>query len=214
MSAPVIWALDVASETGIAEARVGELPRFYTQRFAHDGDEHEDVFGRALLWLIERLQVDRPDAIYVEAPLSPGTYGQTNATTTVRLIGLWATLAAAVKVKKVRYCRAKVQTVRSAFLGQGNLEGKEAKRRAGEMCRLLGWAPNNHNEADAGAILWWASTKEAPHLAPIITPLMQQRVATTVGGVDFSDMPRGKRVKGRDLPQRRGVRMKSARGFL
>jgi hypothetical protein len=199
---PYILALDVASRTGVCEGRAGETPIFYTKQFAKEGDEHEDVFAAALLWLVERLKVDLPDAVYIEAPLSPGVYGKTNAETTTRLLGMWATLAAAVKVKGVRYRRAKVSTVRAAFIGHGRLEGAEAKRRAFDLCKALGWAPKNRDEADAGAIFWWASSQMAPKLTQIITPMMQQRVATTIGGADFSDV-----FKGKDLPQRKGTRV-------
>ena len=208
---PRILALDVASTTGICVGFAGEKPTFSTIKFVQDGDDHEDVFGRALRWLAEYLQVDRPDAIYIEAPLSPGIHGQTNADTTLRLIGMWAALAAAVKVKGIKYRRAKVSTVRKEFIGHGNLKGHEAKRRVREMCRLLDWQTRNDNESDAGAIFWWASTREALNLAPVITPMMQQQCANIVGGADMSDAIFSK-VKS---PKPKGVRVSGAawKGF-
>ena len=134
--APMIWALDVASKTGVCEGRAGEIPRMYSKRFARDDDEHEDVFARALQWILDRTNVDVPDYIYIEAPLSIGAAsGQTNANTLLRLNGLWATLAAAVKVKGVAYRRARVGEIRKVFIGSGVYKGPEAKDRCFETCK-------------------------------------------------------------------------------
>ncbi len=196
---PLILALDIATKTGVCEGRVGEAPRFYSLRFARDGEDHEEAFARALRWIVERFQVDRPDAVCVEAPVNPapimgrvdpetGRLGlSTNPDTTIRLMGLWAVLAAAAKVKGVRYFRVHVQTARKAFVGAGNLKGPEGKRRSFEMCKAIGWGPNNRDESDAGCVFYWAACQLAPNLAPVITPMLQHRVATTIGGVDIGD---------------------------
>lgn len=197
--APNILALDIASTTGVCEGRVGFAPRFYTMQFARRGDEHEDAFERALRWIAERLRVDKPDAIFVEAPINPAAFMgrvdpetgrlglSTNPDTTIRLMGLWAVLAAAAKVKGVRYRRVNVNSARKAFIGAGNLKGAEAKRRCFEMCKTIGWAPENRDESDAGCVFYWGACQIAPNLAPVITPMMQNRVATTIGGVDIGD---------------------------
>lgn len=197
--APYILSLDIATKTGVCEGRAGEAPRFYSLRFANGDDEHEDAFAGALRWIAERLSVSRPDAVYVEAPINPaaflGKYDpatgrlgmSTNPDTTIRLMGLWATIAGAVKVKGVKYRRVNVQTARKSFIGHGNLKGAEAKRRAFEMCKLLGWAPENRDESDAACVHYSAMLGEAPRLAPIITPMMQGQIATRIGGVDMGD---------------------------
>ena len=196
---PLILALDIATTTGVCEGRAGDVPKFYTVKFAKEGDEHEDAFERALRWIADRLAVNRPDVIVVEAPINPaaflgkydeetGRMGMTsNPETTIRLMGLWATIAAAAKVKGITYRRARVQTVRKSFLGHGNLKGAEAKRRAMEMCKLLGWSPNNRDESDAGCVWFWTCQHFAPRLAPIITPMMQASVANTIAGVEVDD---------------------------
>jgi len=114
-SPPLLLSLDIARSTGICEGRVGEPPRFETLRFRRDGDDHEEVFWRALRWIAGRLTDDpRPDAVFVEAPVNPGAFVgeydpvvrkvrmRTNPDTTIRLMGLWAIIAAAVKVRGVR----------------------------------------------------------------------------------------------------------------
>jgi len=194
--APYILALDIATRTGVCEGRADAPPRFYTKTFAESGDEHEEAFERGLRWIAERLQVDRPDVIVVEAPVNPAAFMgrvdeetgrlglSSNPATTIRLMGLWAVMAAAAKVKGIRYKRYNVQSARKTFIGAGNLKGAEAKRRAFEMCRLLGWSPNNRDESDAGCIFYSAASEFAPHHAPAVTPMMWNKVATKIGGVD------------------------------
>ena len=188
MIAPRILALDLATKTGVAVGCAGENPMFSTVTFANDGDDHEDVFERALRWFAEYVQVDKPDAIYLEAPLNLGAaMGHTNADTILRLNGLWAVISAAAKTKRIKYRRARVQEIRKNFLGSGNLKGDEAKKRAFAMCGLLGWEPKNLDEADAGALHFWASCMEAPSSAPMITPAMQRAVATRVSGAEIEN---------------------------
>ena len=110
---------------------------------------------------------------------------RTNPDTTIRLMGLWAIVAAAVKVRGVRYERVDVRTARAEFLGDGGLKRDEAKRRAFEMCKLLGWSPANRDEGDAGCVHYYGSVILAPRLAPVVTPMMHMKVATTVAGVDL-----------------------------
>lgn len=203
-AAPYILALDVATSTGTCEGFAGAIPRFSTLRFASDGDEHEDAFARSLRWIAERLAqpvaiIPRPDVVYIEAPLRLGAaWGKTNADTILRLNGLWAVLSAAVKTKGIKYRRATVQDCRLAFIGHGNLKGPEAKRRAFAMCKALGWNPKDRDQSDAGCLWFYACTREALNLAPIITPMLQSKISVRIGGVDMGDNP--------ELLKRAGVR--------
>ena len=196
--APYLLSLDIATSTGVAEGRVGEAPRFETLRFGKDGEEHEEAFCRCLRWIANRLAAEpRPDAVAVEEPVNPGAFiGKynpvkrkvemtTNPETTIRLMGLWAIIAAAVKIKGIRYVPIDVRTARKDFLGNGGLKRDEAKRRAFEMCKLLGWSPSNRDEGDAGCIHYYGSVLLAPRLAPVVTPMMWGKVATTIAGVEL-----------------------------
>ena len=158
MSEPTddIIALDIASTMGIAEGVPGGKPRLYTVKLNRDADSPEDCFGRATLWIAERLTVSVPTAVWIEAPLAPGSHwGRTNSETTLLLIGLWAAIAGVVRARGVPCRRATVASVRRHFLGEGNghMPGPEAKRAAFKRAVLLGWAPKNHDESDAAA-LW------------------------------------------------------------
>ena len=137
------------------------MPKARAHQDGRDGDDHEEAFCRALRWIGRRLTSEtepRPAAVFVEAPVNPGAFiGKydpvkrkvtmtTNPDTTIRLMGLWAVMAASVKVSGIRYERVDVRTARAEFLGDGGLKRDEAKRRAFEMCKLLGWSPQNRDD--------------------------------------------------------------------
>jgi hypothetical protein len=187
---PYILALDVATTTGIAEGEVGSIPSLWSEKFkTSKEDDHADVFGRCLKWMANRLDERngqrKPDAVYIEAPLTPGAPGvKTNSDTTLRLIGMWGALAGAVKCKRgIVYREASVQQVRRVFIGHGTVDGggQEAKRRVMAMCRLLNWSPNDDNAGDAAALWHYAGTRHAANYTAIITPMMQSSVAARIG---------------------------------
>lgn len=176
-----ILCLDLATTTGVAEWDFGsEKPRFYSVKFATSGDEHPTTFARARRWIDGRLGVGDVVATYVEAPLRlSATVGQTNADTVLRLNGLWAVISAAAGVWRVKYRDVNVQECRRVFLGNGTLRRDDAKGRAMEMARAVGWDPHTLDEADAAAVLYLAMTRECPNLAPAISPMMHHQVATS-----------------------------------
>lgn len=180
MMAPFILALDLATTTGVAEGRAGEIPRLYSKRFVKPYDDHPSVFGRALGWLSEHIEDVIPDAVFIEEPIKPGARGiKTNPETTLRLIGLWGALSGECAYRGIMCRCVSVQTVRKGFIGAGRVKGggDEAKRLAFAMCGLLGWAPTDRDSSDAGA-LWWYAVAKMTNLGPPITPAMHAEVAT------------------------------------
>jgi hypothetical protein len=193
-----ILALDVATVTGVCDGVAGEEPTFSTVRFGSDGEEHEEAFERALRWIAERLRDHPPDAVRAEATINLAAFMRfnpktkkaelaTTPATIIRLTGLSAVIAAAVKVKGIPYEHVRVGTARKGFIGHGNLKGPEAKRRSFEMCKLIGWHPSNRDESDAGAIWFHGVSQLAPHLLPRITPMDQAAIAMRIGGVEIDD---------------------------
>lgn len=179
--ARTIVALDLATTTGCAELddAPDARPRFYSVRFASPGDEHTATFARARRWIDGRLSVGDVKSLYVEAPLRMGAMaGQTNADTVLRLNGLWAVISAAAGVWRVKYRDVNVQEARRVFLGSGTLRRDDAKSRAMQMARAIGWEPNTLDEADAAAVLYLAMTKERCKAAPPISPMLHHRIAT------------------------------------
>jgi hypothetical protein len=167
-----ILALDVATRTGVAEGRPGEVPRLRTINFR--GDDKNDLtclYGRATLWMAMTLRDNPPDLVVIEKPVPPsGAFGHTNADTTLITIGLFGIICGIVHCKSIRLEIAPISTWRKHFIGKGNAPGVIAKQMALDRCRLLGWKPEDHNSAEAGGIWDWAGAtfmgkiSEALHL--------------------------------------------------
>jgi len=186
MPTPLILAVDAATQTGFCLGRPGQSPEFGTVNFGDSGDSHLEVGAQALKWIAHLLTDRRPDQLWIEEPLGfESKQGQTTGMTRVRLNGLWMVIGSAARLKGVPVHPVTVSSARKPFLGHGRLKRHEAKKRARAMCRLLGWEPRNDDEADAGAIWWFACVANAPELAPKISKLMHAKSATIVGRPPF-----------------------------
>lgn len=172
-------ALDIASRCGVAEGLPGERPRLFSVDFKKSADdEMEDICSRGVLWIAERLKVDHPALVIVEAPIPAAAMnGNTNANTTALAFGLLGAIAGCIRCKGIPVRRANIQRVRKHFIGRGNLPGDEAKRRVAQQCRALGWDAPNHDAADAAAVWSWACSQFAPAKAQRVEPLFIQKRA-------------------------------------
>lgn len=183
--APFIIALDVSKScTGVCEGRVGDVPKFYSIK----GNDLDNTAAMMRLgrWLIERTKVERPDFFFVEAAVSPaafiGEYDEdkgrvratTNPETTIALAKMLGAIEFVAGMKSIATRTAHVQTVRKSFLGHGR--PSDPKKRVMAMCRALGWEPGNLDEADAGAVWYYAGTQVAPRFYRPITPMLQAKV--------------------------------------
>jgi hypothetical protein len=173
MPAPLIMAVDAATQTGICSGRPGDVPRFETVNFGDSGDNHLEVGARALRWIAHRLTDERPDQLWIEEPLSfEGSSGKTTRASLVRLNGLYMLFGAAARLKGVPVHDVLITSARKGFLGHGRLKRDIAKRRTRAMCRLLGWSPANDDEADAGALWWFACLANDKRATPPISKMM------------------------------------------
>ncbi len=170
--APYILALDVATQMGVAEGRAGEPPRSYTVRLGDAECSMAERAGKATRWIAEQLLIDKPDWIYIEAPLTPNASKSADAT--VVALTLFGAIAGPAECKLRNVRTGNVQTVRKAFLGHAR--PSNPKQRAKAMCEALGWSPKTLDEADALALHWWATTKVAPRFYTPITPLLQAKI--------------------------------------
>lgn len=181
--APKILFLDISKTcTGIADGRAGEVPKFYSIK-GNDVDTTAAMM-RLGQWLIERTKVDKPDWLFFEAPMNifPGEYdpesgkvkSKTNPTTTVTLAKMVGVVEFVAGMKGIATRTAHVQSIRSKFLGHGR--PSDPKKRVMAMCRALGWAPTNLDEADAGAGWWWSCMTVAPRFYTPITPMLQAKI--------------------------------------
>lgn len=157
MQRGTILALDVASKTGVAFGRPGEIPRLQTIDFRGE-DELPGLYGRAVTWMATRLRDEPPDLVVIERVVPPsGAMGFTNHDTTMTSIGLFAILCGIVHCKSIRLELAPISTWRKNFLGKGNYPGKVAKQMAVDRCKLLGWDAPDNNAAEAAGIWSWAA---------------------------------------------------------
>ncbi len=170
MQRGTILALDVASKTGVAEGRPGEVPRLQTIDFRGEG-ELPDFYGRAIEWMATKLRDDPPEMVIIERTVPPsGAKGFTNHDTTMISIGMFGIFSGIVRCKGIRLELAPISTWRKHFIGKGNYPGAIAKKMAVDRCALLGWAAPDHNAAEAAGIWDWAGqtftgrTPEALHL--------------------------------------------------
>lgn len=151
-----ILALDVATKTGVAEGRPGDVPHLQTIDF-RGKDDLTGVYGRATLWLATKLRDDPPVLVVIEKPVPPASaYGHTNYDTTLITIGMFGILCGIVHCKGIRLEIAPISTWRKHFIGKGNYPGKIAKDMALQRCDLLGWDAEDHNAAEAAGIWDWA----------------------------------------------------------
>lgn len=151
-----ILALDVASKTGVAFGRPGEVPRLQTIDFRGEG-ELPGLYGRAVTWMATTLRDDPPDMVVIERTVPPsGAFGATNHATTMLTIGLFGIFAGIVRCKGIRLELASINTWKKHFLGTAKLKRAEAKKAAIDRCHLLGWPVCDDNQADAAGIWDWA----------------------------------------------------------
>jgi hypothetical protein len=78
-------------------------------------------------------------------------------------------------------------TIRKAFLGDG--KPKHPKEQAHALCRILGWKPENLDEADAGAVWAYAAMLEDPAHAQVPTPMQQAKAASRANGATIAGVP-------------------------
>jgi Holliday junction resolvasome RuvABC endonuclease subunit len=178
---PFIFAMDIATRSGVCVGRPGEGPVFSTVKF-HGGDRLQ-IAASALGWAARDLKGFAPEIAYLERPLAfAAAKGQSNANTLIRLNSLYDIVGGALLARGVRVVGVDVKDARQAFIGAGRLEREEAKRRCMIVCRMLGWAATNGDEADAAAVWYWGCCCEAPKIAAVVHPGMHVRAGSIAMG--------------------------------
>lgn len=111
------------------------------------------------------LRDEPPDMVVIEQVVAPsGAQGHTNYDTTMITIGMFGILTGIVRCKSIRLEIAPISTWKKHFIGKGRLthienrhqRRKEGKRLVIERCQILGWSPEDDNQADAAGIWDWA----------------------------------------------------------
>ncbi len=170
-----MWFIDASPNLGVAEGAVGAaIPRLYTVPCSSAG-EVEQVYGKGARWLCDRLNVSRPDVIWIEAPMPAGVRKHERAIVPLMLMGLYGALVGVAGLARVPVHGISVKTVRAAILGNGNLPGEAAKREAMRIAIAEGASPANYDEADA-----WCGWRYVQSLYPGGIPAPEHRMKRAV----------------------------------
>lgn len=170
-----VLALDLATTTGWAFGAPGSIPRCGHLRFAKTGAPRAMVYRGFRDWLEAKWNVrdEQPDLIVFESPAVPSIMaGKTNINTIKLLIGLTEHLEEWCH-GKCELQEARVADVRVHFIGQ-NMKSAMAKQRTLEQCQMLGWDPQDFDEADACALWDFQCAWLNPKLAAYSTPLFRR----------------------------------------
>jgi Holliday junction resolvasome RuvABC endonuclease subunit len=180
LTRPLVLALDLATETGWALGRPGDLkPDSGTVRFASKGASHAAISGGALEWMIEFSKERACDEVVIEQEVRKKKTWESSTDADDITRGL-IFMARGVLFKRgvYRLTMAPVNTVRKFFLGDGSLEREQAKHRTVQRCTALGWEPADDNAADALAIWAWRCAMIDPLQGTNLTPLFGREQAS------------------------------------
>lgn len=175
----VILALDVATNTGVAQGVAGQTPILQSLDWRRNASEDVPALcGRAARWMADRTRDNRPDLVVIEMPIAPAAMqGRTTNDTTMTLLALYGVFCGIVMAKQIPLIPVAISTWRKYALGHGNLKTKEAKAAAVELCRKLRWTAHDHNAAEAGCIWLWGCSQVAPRNVQRAEPLFLGRGA-------------------------------------
>lgn len=174
---PKVLAVDAATNLGWGFGRPGESPASGSLRCAGKEASRAAVFAGAGRWLTRFILDNRPDAIFIEAPVATSHFmGATNARTTAILFGMPAVLEFSGFIQGVfELHRVEVKDVRKHFIGR-NAKGEIAKPLVSKKCFALGWVGRDDTDTsfdrtDALAVWSYACHQIAPKLAQPVDDL-------------------------------------------
>lgn len=155
---PVIIGLDLATTTGVAVGRAGEVPMCETKFLGEAGKSQAARFSQMLRLTKSLIEEHRPDLIAIEKPISAGPVGK--EARVQMAFGLRGNVLAMANIMGVRCKEYAVQDVRQHFIGERNLPRAVAKEHVMARCGLIGWSVDNDNEGDAAAVWEYARARE------------------------------------------------------
>ena len=159
---PIVLALDLALITGFAIGPSDGTPRSGSIKIGGEGMHTGDRGCAFQRFMLDLIKVERPDLIAYEAPLS-AKRGNTNADSTLVLFGLaWQTPTIAT-AKGIPFMPCHLGQVRAYFLGHGRpVKSDDVEKAVKRACLTRGWAPKDHNAADALAVWEYAVATRWP----------------------------------------------------
>lgn len=161
----MILAFDLATNTGVAFGPAGaKVPELRSYKLA-PGATQGARFLEAFIMTRRLIKESGCQVIVVEKALAAGGGG---AAARVELaMGIRACVLAAAYHEQIPVKEYAVTTIRKHFIGKGNTPRAEAKRATIKRCQMLGWDPQNDNEADAAALWDYASMMSGGWSSPV-----------------------------------------------
>ncbi|MGD9544970.1 hypothetical protein [Methylocystis sp.] len=159
----LILALDIATYTGYALGRAGEIPASGSVRLKRPGEPADVAAFNMRAFLRDRLALERPDLICIEHYLNP--VAQKSADAVILQLMCFGVAVAEAMARDIRLEKPAPATVRKHFIGAANMgERKATKAAVLNRARVLGYIPRDcrdDNRADACAIFSFASANYA-----------------------------------------------------
>lgn len=133
-----------------------------------EGFDYGPTFAAFYEWVWEKIEEIKPDRIAYEAPLTPRGGNLLTTESTIRVLHGLSTITELVgELHAIPVVEMNVQQVKKMFAGHGHAKKEEIIAR----CRLLKWAPVDHNAADALAVWACARSMVDPGFSYRTTPL-------------------------------------------
>lgn len=159
-----ILALDVATNTGIAVGTPGSVPLAWSEHLGGPPDERR--FSQAIRLTDKLIREHKPDFIAVEAAVG-------GPKASAYLISLLACVRGVAWLRQVPSEAMHLGSIRKHFLGKAlttrdfpsmthGAAKKAIKAEVVKRCELLGWTVQNHDAADAMALLDYALSTKVP----------------------------------------------------
>jgi hypothetical protein len=170
----LISAFDIATVTGGADGDPNGKPRAWHWNLKEAGDSRPLKLAMLRDYTDRYLAEHKPDAVFYERGLGLAAameIGMSDDTMALLrgAIGVVESCAAAARIKRIEAIG--VQDARRHLLGAGRIPKGEGKKLVMERCRMLGWAPQNNDQADALCLWSLACAKMSPAMAAFTTPL-------------------------------------------
>jgi len=191
--APYIIGLDISkSRTGVAEGVVGSNPEFTS--IVGEKMPVGAAMKNLGMWLVRRMKERPIEALFYEAQIKiiPGKFNpetkkvemRSRPEVTIALAKMVGVVEFVAAIRAIECVDIPSNTARATFLGEGfgGLKSDRAKMQAFELCKLMGWNPENRDESDAGAIWYCGAVRIAPQLAQVASPMLQLKAASIADG--------------------------------
>jgi hypothetical protein len=194
-----IAAFDVATATGCCDGLAdGSPPRFWTWHLSDAGEGRPRRLAYLRRFCDAYFAQQRVDEVIIELPLPIVVAARIGSDDNTQLLlrGGFGVVEACAAFAGVPLVRAvDIKAARGHLLGRRTFPAGEAKKATMRGCRALGWAVEDDNQADAGALWSLAVGEHNPRMA----------AATRAAHMGADDVPNAPRSTRKRRPRNAGL---------